>query len=135
LDLNTQAGAKPTLLKQNKLSILLYAQPTMDEAIRVNLSTNDVILFANRAANPQFGWQIIALLNAKLEDIKIGFVYAKPSQNGLILSVQENDIRLNQTIIERYYANDKSVKYWKWGALLLILLIFLHLLYRRPNVA
>lgn len=131
----TQKNINPEILDENKLSLKLYPQPTIDKGLRVDVSATDVILFANKHnKNTPFRWQLISILNSQLADIKIGFVFARYTPDGLLLSSQENHIGINQRAIEKYYVSTNQGNYWKWGLLIVILVIFLRLLYRRADV-
>ncbi|KAF3983200.1 MAG: hypothetical protein HFP81_08420 [Methylococcales symbiont of Hymedesmia sp. n. MRB-2018] len=130
----SQTKVQPTIWEENTLSIKLYPQPTIDNGSQVEISATDVILFAARHnENERFDWQLVAVLNAQLNAIEIGFVYAKYTKYGLLLSAQENDIRLNQREIERYYLLSNQGNYWKWSLLMLIFTLFLYLLFKRHH--
>lgn len=132
--IKTQKDVKPELFEHNKLSIKLYPQPTINQGLVVDINDTDVVLFAHKHnQNKQFDWQLVAVLDAELSDVKIGFIHAKYSKDGLLLSNQENNVHINQRAIKQYYLSSNTHNYWKWGLLIVILMVFLQLLYKRNN--
>lgn len=131
--LNLRPNSEVNIFAENKLSLNLYPQPAIDDGLQLDINASDIILFANQHNDNntgQFDWQLLAILDASLSDIKIGFAYAKRDGKDLIFASQENDLRISGQVIQDYYLASTSSGYWKWILLLAIFIIFLYLLYR-----
>lgn len=129
----------PWLDEHNRISFNIFAQPTINEAKIIKLKTNDIMLlpYHNRSnrMSKTTKWFIVAILNQKLNKIKVGFVYGKLKNKHLILTNSQNDLMLNNSSMVDYYASKKSYyELIQMAIAIFLALLILMVIFRKKRV-
>jgi hypothetical protein len=125
----------PWLDSINKFETNLYAQPTISEAQPIKLKTTDIILLPYENSKSLVNkWFIVAVLNHKLDKIKIGFVYGKQYKNQLLLANSENNLRINDVqMIDTYESKQNYYHLIKLLIILILTLLVVFLIFRKKK--
>jgi hypothetical protein len=117
---------------KNEFSWLLYPLPSMYQGVRISLYQDSVVLFATEyAPTEKFNWLPIAVLSPSLEEIKIGFVYARYQKNKLIIDSSINQSYLNNKPIVQRYDIDSWQGNFRFLMLAIIFLFVFYLFWRK----
>jgi hypothetical protein len=97
----------------------------------VSIKQGSVLLLAHKInTTNNKAWQAVAILNATLEDIKIGFLYGEIKQNKLHIPTDENQVFINEKPVSSTYSINETQQKFRFLALIFIFIFVFFLFWR-----
>jgi hypothetical protein len=119
------------LENKNTFNLKIYPTPTMYQGMNANLKQGSILLFAdNGRMAKKDDWQVVAILNSTLEEIKIGFIYGHIFQQNFTIQTSENQVFINNQAVKTTYKIDKTQQFFRFLALIFIFIFVFFLFWR-----